>query len=89
MSVTRPTLRFLPGAELEELVVPPPPLALAVPVVPVVPVLLLELLPHAARARTTIRLSTASPNNLIRTFTRLPFGRWKDAKITFGQDRAH
>ena len=88
MSVTRPTLRFFPGAvllvdELEELVEALLPLELLLLLE------LLELLPHAARASAAIRLTTASPNNLIRTFTRLPFGRWKDAKITFGHDRAH
>ena len=78
MSVTRPTLRFLPGAdellldeldELDPLDAPGELLELLEE--------LLELLPHAASASATTRLIAASPHHLMRTFTALPFARRK------------
>lgn len=81
MSVTRPTLRFFPGAEelldeLEELEDELDELEL----LGVLELLLeeLELLPHAARVRASATtLIAASPNRLILAFTRLPFAGGK------------
>jgi hypothetical protein len=77
MSVTRPTLRFLPGAvvlleELEELELLGA-LELLLELLE-----LLELLPHAARVRASATDAiAASPNHLILAFTGLPFARGK------------
>ena len=78
MSVTSPTLRFLPGAvlllddveELDELALGAPELLELVE--------LLELLPHAARVRASATAPiAASPNHLILDFTGLPFSSGK------------
>jgi hypothetical protein len=78
MSVTNPTLRFLPGAvllleELDELD------ELELGALELLEVLeLLELLPHAARvAASTTAPIAASPNHLILAFTGLPFAAGK------------